>query len=163
MPKRKLARGTGLGQGVEAKGPPRRRQLGRCGEKVAESRVPGSPQRCLLRALRQGPVASSLHPSCAPPHPGAVPGRTPWPPRPLGSSADTPPQLLPLTTLEGMEGRDRGRRTYWGATLRLLDKAKAARCLERLGGLFSARSETKVLFCFLIGESIIKSSMEYWN
>lgn len=108
-----------------------------------------APQKCLLRALGQGPGTSSLHPSYASLHPDAVPWRTTWPPCPLSSFVYTPPQLLSLRSLEGMEGRDRGRRTYRGATLRLLDKAKAVLYLERPSEVFSAHSETtKVLFCF---------------
>lgn len=43
MPKRKLKGGTGPGRGVEAKGLPRLRRRGRCGEKVVENLVPEVP------------------------------------------------------------------------------------------------------------------------
>lgn len=160
MPKRKLKGGTGPGRRVEAKGLPRLRRRGRCSEKVAENLVPEVPP---ARA-QAGPGSRQPAPLRRTSAPRRCSGHTPWPPCPLGSFVDTPPQLLSLRSLEGIEGRDRGRRTYRGATLGLLDKAKAALYLERPRGVFSARSETtKVLFCFLIGESIIKSSMEYWD
>lgn len=61
VPKRKLARGTGPGQGVEAKGLPRCRRRGRCGEKVAENLVPGSPPEVPPARAQAGP--GSLQPA----------------------------------------------------------------------------------------------------
>lgn len=139
---------------MEAEGPPRRgrRRRNDTARKVAENLVPGSPRE-------EPPVSAQAGSHCQQPAPlvrtsdqlstQPLLWEAPLSHCPLGSFEDTPPQLLALMSLEGMEGRDRRRRTYRGATLRLLDKAKAAPGLENPGEASLARRETKVLFCFV--------------